>query len=43
MLELARRVGPWEEIRFVEAGWDRHQDVYALALPTTTGDRPGSV
>ena len=32
MLELARGVGRWHEIFFLEHGWDNHQDVYAFAM-----------
>jgi len=32
MLELAAGVGRWNEIFFIEHGWDNHQDVYAFAM-----------
>jgi SAM-dependent methyltransferase len=32
ILELARGVGQWHVIFFLEHGWDNHQDVYAFAM-----------
>lgn len=32
MLEIARKVGQWNEISFLERGWDSHQDVYSFML-----------
>jgi SAM-dependent methyltransferase len=32
MLSLARSVGQWHSLSFVERGWDNHQDVYVGAL-----------
>jgi hypothetical protein len=37
MVELAGRVGKWNEILFLERGWDNHQDVYAFAMRPNTG------
>jgi SAM-dependent methyltransferase len=35
MLEMARRVGPWEPIYYLERGWHELQDVYGFMLPGT--------
>lgn len=31
MLELAANIGQWNNICYIEHGWDNHQDVYAFA------------
>ena len=28
--ELAKSVGDWNQVMFLERGWDNHQDVYAF-------------
>jgi SAM-dependent methyltransferase len=28
MVSIARSVGPWKDVSFLERGWDNHQDVY---------------
>lgn len=33
MLSLARSVGRWQDLSFVERGWDDHQDVYVGQAP----------
>jgi SAM-dependent methyltransferase len=33
MLDMARSVGPWEPIYYLERGWHEHQDVYGFMLP----------
>lgn len=35
--ELARGVGEWHEVLFLEHGWDNHQDVYAFAMQPNKG------
>ena len=35
MLDMARSVGPWEPIYYLERGWHEHQDVYGFMLPGT--------
>ncbi len=32
MSALARGAGEWNEISFLERGWDQHQDVYGFSL-----------
>jgi len=35
MLAIARDIGEWDEVLFMERGWDNHQDVYGFAMPTS--------
>jgi SAM-dependent methyltransferase len=35
MLDMARSVGPWEPIYYLERGWHELQDVYGFMLPGT--------
>lgn len=30
MLSIARSVGQWDEVIYLERGWDNHQDVYGF-------------
>jgi hypothetical protein len=32
MVEMARSVGPWEPVYYLESGWHALQDVYAFML-----------
>jgi SAM-dependent methyltransferase len=35
MLSIARSVGQWKEICYLERGWDNHQDVYCFTKTTS--------
>jgi SAM-dependent methyltransferase len=36
VIELARSVGTWQQVCYLEHGWDHIQDVYAFAMHTPT-------
>ena len=39
IVELASAIGRWEEVSFLDHGWDGLQDVYAFAIRPPINDR----